>query len=142
MKYPWQKYKNIFNFHYFATDFLIFENIFWIILDIVGFQKSLVFFLEGLFAMVLFLIHHILFYILHLRGTDGEYGIAALPCEFGLIRVQCLDPLAAAFLDVFDEISYGDNTGEGAQDMYVVGNSADLDDHSVFIYDDAVDVGE
>lgn len=45
---------------------LVFEHIFRIILDIVGFQKSLVFLLEGLFAMMLLLIHHILFYLLHL----------------------------------------------------------------------------
>ena len=122
--------------------FSVLKHIFRVVFNIVGFQKSFVLLFESLFAMMLLLILHIGFHLFHGGSTDGEHGIAALPCELRIIWGDGLDPFAAAFLDVLYEVGHGDRSWKGAEDVDMVRDAAYLDDHCVLVDDNAIDVGE
>ena len=58
---------------------LLFENVFWFVMDLMAFQHANKFFLKRFFAMVLLLVQHVSPYFANLRLTNGKSTITRLP---------------------------------------------------------------
>lgn len=119
---------------------LLLENVLGIVLYFMRNQDLQIFVLKCFLAMVLWLSLNVLLDSRFLRVADSECGVPWLPLKFFSRFDRFIDPTRRIGFNKFQHVRNGDSCWETGQDMNMVFDAANFQQHAVFFANDATNV--